>query len=325
MLRSSGAAGVHMKRGNQLLSRRDAVIMCGGLSASLLLPGLAAADTQKPMLARLIPHGHGETLPVIGVGTSGVFNVGASPQERTGPTDVLRALVAGGGTVVDTAPSYGNAENVIGGILTDTGLRPRVFIATKLEEYRAGGEAAEARESLQRLKTNKVDALQLHNVRDPGQDMGGLNAQKAQGLCRYTGITTTFKGAYAAAEAILKRDKPDFFEIDYAIDNRDAEARLLPAAADVGTAVLVALPFGRGKLFRKALGSKLPEWAEDFDCASWGQFFLKFILSHPAVTAVIPGTDKAEHMIDNLAAGRGRLPDAKQRARMAEYVASLGG
>jgi aryl-alcohol dehydrogenase-like predicted oxidoreductase len=312
-----------MKGGDQF-SRRDAIVICGGLSASLLIPGLALADVQKPMLVRPIPHGHGETLPVIGVGTSGVFDVGASPQERSGPTAVIRALVAGGGTMVDTAPSYGNAENVIGGILSDTGLRPRVFIATKLEEYRTGGEATEARESLRRLKTSKVDALQLHNVRDPRQDMAGLNALKAQGLCRYTGITTTYKGAYAAAEAILKRGNPDFLEIDYAIDNRDAEERLLPAAADAGAAVLVALPFGRGQLFRKALGTKLPGWAADFECASWGQFFLKFILSHPAVTAIIPGTDKAEHMIDNLAAGRGRLPDAKERARMAQYVASLG-
>jgi aryl-alcohol dehydrogenase-like predicted oxidoreductase len=318
------AAGVHMKGTDQLVSRRDAVIMCGGLSASLLVPALTAADAQKPMLVRAIPHGHGETLPVIGVGTAGVFNVGASPPERTGPTNVIRALVAGGGSVVDTAPSYGNAENVLGGILSDTGLRPRVFIATKLEAYRTGGEAAEARESLLRLKTDKVDVLQLHNVRDPGQDLAGLKALQAQGLCRYTGITTTYKGAYAAAESILKRGKPDFLEIDYAIDNRDAEERLLPAAADVGAAVLVALPFGRGKLFRKALGSTLPNWAADVECTTWGQFFLKFILSHPAVTAVIPGTDKAEHMIDNLAAGRGRLPDAKERARMAEYVASLG-
>src|SRR6202789_1189216 len=313
-----------MKGGDQLLSRRDAVILCGGLGASLLMPGLAAGDAQKPMMVRPIPHGHGETLPVIGVGTSGVFNVGAGPQERAGPTEVMRALVAGGGTVVDTAPSYGNAENVIGGILTDTGLRPRVFIATKLEEYRAGAEAAEARECLRRLKTDKVDALQLHNVRDSGQDMAGLNALKAQGLCRYTGITTTYKEAYGAAEAILKRAKPDFLEIDYAIDNRDAEERLLPAAADAGTAVLVALPFGRGRLFRKALGKKLPDWAADFDCTSWGQFFLKFILGHPAVNAVIPGTDKPQHMIDNLNAGLGRMPDAKERERMAKYVESLG-
>ncbi len=310
--------------GDQLLSRRDALLLCGGVSASLLLPQLSAAAAQEPMRTRPIPHGHGETLPVIGVGTAAVFNVGASPQQRAAQTEVIRALVAGGGSIVDTAPSYGNAENVIGGILADSGLRARVFIATKLEEYRTGGEAAEARESLRRLKTDKVDALQLHNVRDPGQDLGGLNALKSQGLCRYTGITTTYKGDYAAAEAILKRGRPDFLEIDYAIDNRGAEERLLPAAADVGAAVLVALPFGRGKLFRKALGSKLPDWAADFDCTSWGQFFLKFILSHPAVTAVIPGTDKAEHMIDNLAAGRGRLPDAKERARMAEYVAQIG-
>lgn len=313
-----------MKSADQFFSRRDAAMMLGGVGASLLMPGMASPEAQSPLLVRPIPHSHGETLPVIGVGTSGVFNVGSSAQERTGPTAVIQALVAGGGTVIDTAPSYGEAESVVGGILSDTHLRPRVFIATKLEEYRAGGEAAEARECLQRLKTDKVDALQLHNVRDPGQDMGGLNALKAQGLCRYTGITTTFKGAYAAAEAIIKRAKPDFLEIDYAIDNRDAEERLLPAAADAGTAVLVALPFGRGRLFRKALGTTLPDWVADFDCASWGQFFLKFILSNPAVTAVIPGTDKAEHMVDNLAAGRGRLPDAKQRARMAAYLQSLG-
>ena len=211
-----------------------------------------------------------------------------------------------------------------GAILSDTALRPRVFLATKLEEYRSGSEAAEARECLKRLKTDKLDALQLHNVRDPQQDMSGLNALKAQGICRYTGITTTYKGAYAAAESILKRTRPDFLEIDYAIDNRDAEERLVPAAADAGAAVLVALPFGRGRLFRKALGTRLPDWAADIDCTSWAQFFLKFILSYPAVTTIIPGTDKAEHLVDNLAAGRGRLPDAKERARMVQYVASLG-
>jgi aryl-alcohol dehydrogenase-like predicted oxidoreductase len=315
---------MHMKGDDQLLSRREAMIMCGGMGASILMPQMAAAEAGKPLLVRPIPHGHGEALPVIGVGTAGVFNVGANLRDQTGPTEVVRALVSAGGAVVDTAPSYGDAENVIGGILSDTGLRPRVFIATKLEEYRSGAEASEARESLRRLKTDKVDALQLHNVHDPSQDMGGLNALKAQGLCRYTGITTTFKGAYAAAESILKRAKPDFLEIDYAIDNRDAEQRLLPAAADAGTAVLVARPFGRGELFRKALGKKLPDWAIDIECTSWSQFFLKFILSHPAVTVVIPGTDKVEHMIDNLAAGRGRLPDAKERVRMIEYVDSLG-
>ena len=133
------------------------------------------------------------------------------------------------------------------------------------------------------------------------------DALKAKGICRYTGITTTFKSAYAATEAIIKREKPDFLLIDYAIDNRDVEARILPACQDAGTAVLIALPFGRGRLFRTALGKQLPEWAAEFDCASWGQFFLKFLLAHPAVHAVAPGTSKAQHMIDNLGAGRGRL------------------
>jgi aryl-alcohol dehydrogenase-like predicted oxidoreductase len=154
--------------------------------------------------------------------------------------------------------------------------------------------------------------------------MSGIDGLKARGICRYTGITTTFERSYGAMEAIVKRAKPDFLEVDYAIDNREAENRILPAAADAGTAVLVALPFGRGRLFRTALGKQLPDWAAEFDCASWGQFFLKFILGHPAVTAVIPGTSNPKHMVDNLGAGRGRMPDAKQRERMVKYVESLG-
>ncbi|MGH6828506.1 MAG: aldo/keto reductase [Rhizomicrobium sp.] len=304
------------------LSRRSATALCIGFGTSLLLPG--AAQAKAPLLRRPIPHGNGETLPVVGVGTVEVFDVGSSPQELAGPTGVVRALVDDGGSLIDTAPSYGQAETAIGDILAATGLRPRVFLATKLERYEPGSEAEEARQSLARLKTAKVDVLQLHNVRDAGQDMKGINALKGQGLCRYTGITSTYRRSYDAVEAIIKRTKPDFLEIDYAIDNRTAEQRILPAAADAGTAVLVALPFGRGRLFRKALGRKLPGWAADFDCASWGQFFLKFVLANPAVTAVIPGTDKTEHLIDNLGAGRGRLPDARQRAQMVQYLDSLG-
>lgn len=302
-----------------LLSRRD--VTAGGAAA---LASLAApAQAQAPLLARVIPHGNGEKLPAIGVGTVIAFNVGSSPAEQAGPTAVVKALIANGGTLVDTAPSYARAEGVVGDVLAQTGLRPRVFLATKLERYRPGQEAAEARECLAALKTPKVDVLQLHNVRDPGQDMGGINALKAQGLCRYTGITTTFENSYAAAEAIIKRHKPDFLEIDYAIDNREAEERVLPAARDAGTAVIVALPFGRGRLFRLALGKQLPEWAAEFDCASWGQFFLKFILSHSAINAAIPGTSNAAHMVDNLGAARGRLPDTAMRARMIKHIESL--
>jgi aryl-alcohol dehydrogenase-like predicted oxidoreductase len=313
-----------MEKGTSSLpSRRAATGACGGFFVSMLAPPFSA-HAQDALLARAIPQGNGETLAAVGVGTVNVFDVGSAAERRAGPTAVVRALVAGGGALVDSAPSYGEAESVVGDILADTGLRPRVFIATKLERYRRGQQAAEARESLQRLKTAKLDLLQLHNVRDPGQDMAELNALKAQGLCRYTGITTTYEGSYAAAEAIIRRTKPDFLEVDYAIDNRQAEQRVLPAARDSGTAVIVALPFGRGRLFRLALGKKLPDWAPEIDCASWGQFFLKFLLGHPAVTAVIPGTDKPEHMVDNLGAGHGRLPNASQRARMIQYVESLG-
>jgi aryl-alcohol dehydrogenase-like predicted oxidoreductase len=309
----------------ECLSRRDLVALSMGLGAAALCGGpLAYAQGEMTLLRRPIPHGKGETIPIVGVGTSEVFEVGSSAAERAGPTAVVQDLIAGGGSLIDTAPSYGEAETVVGDILAATGLRPRAFIATKLEEYRPGAEESEARDSLKRLRTSKVDLLQLHNVRDPALDMEGVDTLKSRGICRYTGITTTFERSYDAAEAIIKRTRPDFLEIDYAIDNREAEKRLLPAAAEAGTAVLVALPFGRGRLFRIALGKKLPDWAAEFDCASWGQFFLKFILGHLAVTAVIPGTDKPAHMVDNLGAARGRMPDAQQRERMVKFVESLG-
>ena len=305
------------------LSRRRVVALCAGagLLATLRRPVFAAAPS--PLRTRAIPHS-GEQLPVVGLGTAIVFDVGSSAQDEAGCAGVVRALVEHGGSLIDTAPSYGAAEGVIGDILNASNLRSRVFLATKLERDSFDDPAAGLRSSLQRLRTSKVDLLQLHNVGDPGQTLAGIAALKAQGLCRYTGITTTFRGAYEAAEAIIQREKPDFLEIDYALDNRDAEQRVLPAAAAAGTAVLAALPFGRGRLFRTALGKPLPAWATEFDCHSWAQFFLKFVLGNPAITAAIPGTDKAAHAIDDLGAGLGRLPDAAMRARMVRYVQSLG-
>jgi aryl-alcohol dehydrogenase-like predicted oxidoreductase len=298
-------------------SRRG--VMAGIGAAALLAP---LAHAQGTLLRRAIPHGKGESLPAVGLGTAVVFS-GANAQNKAGLTATVRALIAGGGTLIDTAPSYGEAEGLVGDILAETGLRPKAFIATKLERFEPGQEAEEAKACLARLKTDKVDLLQLHNVRDPNQDMAGVDALKAQGLCRYTGITSTFERDYPAAEAIIKRARPDFLEVDYAFDNRKAEERLLPAALDAGTAVLPALPFGRGRLFRTALGKPLPDWAAEFDARTWAQFFLKFVLAHPAVTAVIPGTNKPEHMTDNLGAALGRLPDAQQRQKMIAYLDAL--
>src|SRR6185312_10907297 len=205
------------------LSRRDLAVLSFGLGATALGGSVlsAHAQSERPLLRRPIPHGNGETIPVVGVGTSEVFEVGSSAADRAGPTAVVKALFAGGGSLIDTAPSYGEAETVVGDILAAKGLRPRAFIATKLEEYRPGGEESEARECLKRLKTGKLDLIQLHNVRNPGQDMSGVDGLKSRGICRYTGITTTFERSYGAMEAIVRRAKPDFLEIDYAIDNRE--------------------------------------------------------------------------------------------------------
>jgi aryl-alcohol dehydrogenase-like predicted oxidoreductase len=265
-------------------------------------------------------------LPVVGLGTINLFDVASDPAKISGCTDTVRALVAGGGSLIDSSESYGASEEVLGDIFAATGLRSRVFLATKidLKDYNQANGLTAMRGSLQRLKTDKVDLMQFHNVRDPNQDLGMLRDWKAQGLCRYAGITTTSEDSYDATVTILQREQPDFLMVDYAIDKLEAEKRVIPAAAAVGAGVLIALPFGRGRVFRNVLSKPLPDWTAEFDCASWAQFFLKFILGNPAVTNVAPGTDKPEHMTDDLGAGRGRLPDEKQRARMIQFVGSLG-
>jgi aryl-alcohol dehydrogenase-like predicted oxidoreductase len=302
-----------------LSSSRRAVLKAGAvLSASWLVSG-ARAQEQEPLRTRPIPHS-GEQLPVIGLGTAVSFpRAGAA--ERPALKAVIDALIAGGGKLIDTASTYGNAEQVIGDILQASKARPRVFLATKMEVRSAKAGADEFERSLQRLHTDKVDLLQLHNVSDPKQSLAQLREWKTAGRCRYIGVTSTFDGDYDAMEAVIRREKPDFVQVDYSMGNRDAEKRVIPTAAEVGAAVLTALPFGRTSLFRAVKGRRLPEWAKDFDAATWGQFFLKFLLGNPHVTAVIPGTGNAAHMIDNLGAGHGRLPDAAQRRKM---VALLG-
>jgi aryl-alcohol dehydrogenase-like predicted oxidoreductase len=290
-----------------------------GTAAALgALWGLPSPAAAQSVITRPIPSS-GERLPAVGLGTSRVFNVGDDAARRAGLAQVLRNLLAGGGKIIDTATSYGSSEGVVGDLVAQAGLRKQVFIATKLREP----DAAELRGSLERLHADQVDLLFLHNVRDPQQDLGQFRAWKEAGKCRYYGVTSTYEPDYPAVEAALKREKPDFIEIEYSLDNREAEARLLPLAAETAAAVLIALPFGRGRLFRAVRGKPLPDWAGDFDAGSWAQFFLKFVLAHPAVTAAIPGTSNPAHMIDNLGAMRGRLPDAAQRRRMVELIESL--
>ena len=301
------------------LSRRGVLAVAAGLGAARWLPA-TAQPAAAAMLTRKIPRS-GELVPVIGLGTANSWGDNGDPAVRAA---VIRGLVAAGGKIIDTAPSYGQAEAVVGDIVAEAGSRRAVFLATKLEEYDRRTGPGEMRASLQRLRTPSVDLMQLHNVSDPHQDLAMLRDWKAQGLCRYTGITTTYHGDFSAAEAILRREKPDFLEIDYSIEDREVEKRLIPTATELGVAVLTALPFGRGRIFRTVQQRPLPDWAAAFGAASWGQFFIKYLLGDPAVTAVIPGTTNPAHMEDNLAAGRGRPPDPAERRKMVEYFASLG-
>jgi aryl-alcohol dehydrogenase-like predicted oxidoreductase len=299
---------------------RRAVIAAGlGISASMM-PRLARAQVNAPLQTRAIPHS-GEQLPIVGLGTAVSFP-SAGDSQRNALKAVLEALVAGGGRVVDTASVYGNAETVIGDIVQAGNMREGVFLATKIEVRSAKAGDEEFQRSLKRLNTHKVDLLQLHNVSRATQSLSQLRDWKAADRCRYVGVTSTYPADYGAMEAIIRREKPDFVQVDYSMDNREAEKRIIPAATDVGAAVLTALPLGRTSLFRAVKGKTLPEWAKDFDANTWGQFFLKFLLGNSAVTTVIPGTGNAEHMIDNLGAGRGRMPDARERERMAELLNS---
>jgi aryl-alcohol dehydrogenase-like predicted oxidoreductase len=294
------------------MTRRDFAVMAGAAA----MTGPAFAQTGAPLLARTIPSS-GEKLPAVGLGTAQVFNT-ADESTKQKAAEVVQALIANGGRLIDTASTYRDAEVVLGGVIASAGLRDKLFIATKAE----AADIAEFKRSLARLKMAKVDLLQLHNVSDPQQSLSRFKEWKAQGLCRYIGITSTFHNDFTAVEAVLKREKPDFVQIDYSLDNRVAEKRILPLAAEVKVGVLTALPFGRARLFRAVHGKEIPDWAKEF-AGSWAQFFLKYLLGDVRVTAVIPGTSDAAHMTDNLGAMRGPLPDPDQRRKMVSFVEAL--
>jgi diketogulonate reductase-like aldo/keto reductase len=302
------------------LSRRDLLATAAGAAMLSALPSLVWAQG-APIMTRPIPSS-GEPLPIVGIGTSIVFDFENDPAKYAARRQVLQDLVAGGGKLIDTASTYGHAEERVGDLSADLGDRDKLFLATKYES-RDDKEAANAslQNSLKRLKTDRIDLMQAHNVGDPNFSLAQLRDWKAQGLCRYVGVTSSFERQYDALAQVLRREKPDFFQINYSVGDRGAEDVLLPTAKDAGCAVLTNLPFGRNSLFKAVAGKPLPDWAKDIDAASWAQIFLKFNLSNPAVTAVIPGTDKPEYMLDNLDAGRGRLPDAAMRQKI---MAAIG-
>ncbi|MCC6532731.1 MAG: aldo/keto reductase [Burkholderiales bacterium] len=291
-------------------------------AASGVLPSFAQTSAQA-IATRKIPHS-GEALPIIGLGTAINFDFADDAARYGALRQVLQAFITAGARVIDSAHSYGRAEDRLGELVADLGARERLFIATKYS-YAAERDAASAsmQASLRRLKTQRIDLMQAWNVANPAFDFGLLREWKQQGLCRYIGMTTSFRRQYDAVAKVLAREKPDFFQVNYSLGDREAESELLPIARDAGAAVLINLPFGRNSLFRKAANRPLPDFAREFGATSWAQFFLKFILSHPAVTVVIPGTSRPEHMLDNLQAGRGPMPDAAMRSRIVEYWEAL--
>ncbi|MEW5710577.1 MAG: aldo/keto reductase [Pseudomonadota bacterium] len=305
---------------SSLLRRR--VIQALAASAALGPGAFAQPPESRQVLKRPIPR-TGEALPVIGLGTYRTFNVGASTAERAPLEEVLQRFVQRGGTVIDSSPMYGNAETVVGDLASALGLADRLFYATKV--WTTGHEAGirQMEQSLRRLRVARLDLMQIHNLLDLETHRQTLKAWKAEGRVRYIGVTHYHEGAYDALERILKTREFDFVQINYSIAEREAEKRLLPLAADTGTAVIANRPFAQANLFSRVRGKSVPAWAAEFDCSSWAQFFLKYIVSHPAVTCAIPATGKPRHLEDNMQAGYGRLPDAAMRRRMAAYMDAL--
>ena len=280
-------------------------------------PAQASAIMKRP-----IPRS-GEMLPAVGVGTWQTFDVGPKAPERAELKEVLRLLVAAGGSVVDSSPMYGKAEGVAGDLAAEAGLREKLFFATKV--WTSGRDAGirQMEDSFRLMRTQRIDLMQVHNLLDLSTHSKTLREWTTAGRIRYIGITHYHEGAHAELEKIVRTRAWDFVQFNYSMAEREAEARLLPACAESGTAVIVNRPFSQGSLFPRVKGKDLPGWAAEFDCRSWAQFFLKYLLSHPAVTCVIPGTRRVAHLKDNVQAGLGRLPDAAMRKRMAEYIDRL--
>jgi diketogulonate reductase-like aldo/keto reductase len=284
------------------------------------------------MLTRTIPSS-GEKLPVIGLGTWRAFDVDLSADVRRQLADVLSLFVKLGGRVIDSSPMYGRAEEVIGDLTSAPGIREKfatanpsgggLFLATKVWTRGKQSGIQSMERSMALLRTNRIDLMQVHNLVDVNTQLATLQEWKQQGRIRYTGITHYESGALSEIEKLMRSEKFDFLQINYSLMEPEAEQRILPLAQERGVAVIANRPFGSGDLFGKVRSKPLPDWAAEFDCHSWAQFFLKWIVANPAVTCAIPATDKPRHLEDNMQGGVGRLPDAKLRRRMAELVSSL--
>jgi diketogulonate reductase-like aldo/keto reductase len=289
------------------------------LAGAALLGRPAIAQTGTTMNKRKVP-ATGEMLGVVGLGTWQTFDVGRSPAERKPLSEVLQALYAAGGSVVDSSPMYGRSEGVAGDVIAALGARDKTFIATKVWTSGRASGIAQMEQSLKLFHTDRIDLMQIHNLLDWQVHLETLRAWKKEGRIRLLGVTHYTESAHDQLEAVLKRETFDFVQINYAIDDRGAERSLLRTAQDRGVAVLVNRPFGGGSLMRTLARRPLPGWAKDIGCTSWAQILLKFVLANPAITCAIPGTSNPEHMRDNIQAGTGEYPDAGLLKKMIAEV-----
>ncbi|HTE14469.1 MAG TPA: aldo/keto reductase [Burkholderiales bacterium] len=304
-------------------ARRRALKYLTITGATALLPMTTLAQpNDKPLMKRKVPKS-GELLPVVGIGTYATFDVGPRAPERAELKQVLLEFAALGGTVIDSSPMYGEAERVVGDLTGELGNRDRYFFATKV--WTSGQQAGvrQMEQSCKLMRTANMDLMQIHNLLDLDVHTRTLREWKASGKIRHMGITHYHAGAHAELESLIKSNTYDTVQFNYSLTEREAEARLLPACIDAGVAVIINRPFAQANLFDRVKGKPLPEWASEFDCHSWAQFFLKYLLGHPAVTCVIPGTRRVAHLKDNMQAGMGRLPDAAMRRRMLAYWNTL--
>ena len=277
------------------------------------------AGAASAPLARPIPSS-GETIPAVGLGTWQTFDVGASASERDPLREVLRRFVEAGGRVIDSSPMYGAAESVVGDLAADIQVTDKLFLATKVWTSGRDAGSAQMEQSLRRLRTKRLDLMQIHNLLDWRVHLKTLREWKQAGRIRYLGVTHYTASAFDELEKVLRAEPLDFVQVNYSLGERDAERRILPLARDRGIAVLVNRPFSAGSLFSSVRGRPLPAWTAEIGCESWAQVFLKWILAHPAVTCVIPATRRPEHLVDNMKAGLGVLPDPPTRERMAALV-----
>jgi aryl-alcohol dehydrogenase-like predicted oxidoreductase len=311
-----------------MFTRRQWLARSLGAGAALTLnPRWLEALQQGQLLTRAIPSS-GEQLPLVGLGSSATFSQVARSEDYSALREVLRTLVERGGKVFDTAPSYGASEEVAGTIAAELGLTDQIFWATKVNVARDGSAdpaaaRAQIEASFDKIKKPRIDLIQVHNLADIPTQLGILKELKAAGRVRYIGVTSTSDRQYEQLASIMRNEPLDFIGVDYAIDNRNVEETILPLAQERKIGVLVYVPFGRNRLWNRVEGRQVPDWASEFDASSWGQFFIKFVAAHPAVTVVTPATSQARHMLDNLGAAMGRLPNEATRQRMIQFVDGL--